>query len=184
MPTENSEEVAGALRDVLGGEHRYRKFVRQLASPRTDGLVHFWQSAILDTLEAHRGLALPRHADALRALLPPLSEPPRLETRDVPTWICIHEIGGSCPVQAHGTAGSWRSYFRARHNDWSLCAVRGHAEDPQAVCANSGTTFYAEDEYGDTAEDAGYMDLDEARFFSVRELTRLKESRGLDMSSE
>ena len=184
LPVENSEVVAGALRGVLGGDHRYRRFVRQLASPRTDGLVHFWQSTVLDTVEAKRGLVLPRHADALRALLPPLPEPARLDVRDVPAWVCIDELGGSCPVQAHGTAGSWRWYFRARHNDWSLGAVRGHAEDPVAACADSDTTFYVEDEYGDMAEDASYMDLDEARFFIVRELTRLKQSRGLDIPVE
>jgi hypothetical protein len=184
VPAVNSEEAARVLRDVLGGNHRYRKFVRQLASPRTDGLVHFWQSAVLDTIEAKRGLALPRRADELRSLLPPLPEPPRLDARDVPTWVCIDEIGGSCPVQAYGTAGSWRWYFRARHNDWTLGAVCGLDGDPVDACADSDTAFYAEDEYGDMADDASYMDLDEARFFIVRELTRLKESRGLDISSE
>jgi hypothetical protein len=179
----DSAMVANVLRDALGSDQRYRKFVKMLASPRTDGLLHFWQSAALDTLEATRGLVLPRRAPELRALLPPLPDPPRLDASDVPTWIRIAEIGGSAPVQAYGSAGSWRWYFRARHNDWSLGAVRGHAGDPVGVSADSDVTFYAEDEYGDEAEDASYMDLDEARFFIVRELTRLKESRGLDMTS-
>ena len=183
MSAVDSEEIANVLRDFLGDHHRYRKFVKQLASPRTDGLLHFWQRVVLDTVEAKRGLVLPRRADELLALLPPLPEPPRLDAPGVPTWVCIDDIGGSCPVQAYGTAGSWRWYFRARHNDWSLGAVRGKAGDPVTVNANSDSTFYAEGEYGEMAEDASYMDLDEARFFIVRELTRLKQSRGLDVSS-
>jgi hypothetical protein len=180
----DSGEIAEVLRAVLGGDHRYRKFVRQLAAPRPDGLLHFWQSAILDTLEAKRGLVLPRRADELRALLPPLPEPPRLEASAVPTWLSIDEIVGSAPVQASGRAGDWRWYFRARHNSWSLGAVFGSAGAPIDVDADSSNTFYAEDEYGDLPEDASYMDLDEVRFLIVRELTRLRDSRGLKNLSQ
>jgi hypothetical protein len=135
-----SRVVASALRAILGGEHRYRKFVKQLAAPRGDGLLHFWQSAILDALEAKRGLVLPRRADELRALLPPLPEPPRLEASAVPAWVCIDEMGGSAPVQASGRAGSWRWYFRARHNTWSLGAILGNGGDPVDVSADSEST--------------------------------------------
>jgi hypothetical protein len=169
------------LRTFLGGDRRYRKFVKQLASPRSDGLLHFWQSAVLDRLQAELGLVLPRRASKLRALLPALAEPARLGAGAVPNWICIDEIGGPAPVQAYGSAGSWRWYFRARHNSWSLGAVLGQAEDPVAVGGNSDTTFYAEEEYGDLTDEASYMDLDEARFLIVRELLRLKETRDLDV---
>jgi hypothetical protein len=177
-----AEQIATTLRAVLGSDHRYRRFVRELAAPRADGLLHFWQSAILDALEASRGLVLPRRADELRALLPPLPEPPRLSAAVVPSWIRIDEIGGSAPVQASGRAGSWRWFFRARHNDWSLGAIRGDDGDSVSVSSSSDNTFYVEDQYGDLTEDASYMDLDEARFLIVRELTRLAESRGPDGS--
>ncbi len=175
----DSDEIARALRAALGGERRYRKFVKALAEPRADGLLHFWQGALLDALEAKSGLVLPRRAADLRALLPPLSEPPRLDASAVPTWVTIDEMGGSAPVQACGRAGSWRWYFRARHNAWSLGAVLGESGYVDGVCADSETTFFAEAEYGDVVYDASYMDLDEARFLIVRELTRLKTSRGL-----
>jgi hypothetical protein len=176
----NAEQIVSVLRAVLGSDHRYRKFVRELAAPHADGLLHFWQSAILDALEASHGLVLPRRADELRALLPPLPEPPRLSAAAVPSWIRIDDIGGSAPVQASGRAGSWRWFFHARHNHWSLGAVRGEDGDPVSVGSDSDHTFYVEDEYGDLTDDASYMDLDEARFLIVRELTRLTEPRGPD----
>ena len=94
VPSPRSEEVIGLLRAVLGDDRRYRKFVKALASPRFDGLVQFWQSAILDTVQAQSGLTLPRRADELRELLPSLTDPPRLDASAVPTWICFDELGG------------------------------------------------------------------------------------------
>ena len=52
-------------------------------------------------------------------------------------------------------------------------------EDPVDVGDDSDSTFYAEREHGELADEASYMSHDEARFVIVRELTRLKESRGL-----
>ena len=178
-------KVDGILRRELGDERRYRKFMKLLASPRPDGVLHFWQSAVLDSIEAKHGLVLPRRAEELRPLLPASPEPPQLEAADVPSWIHIEQLGGSCPVQGCGRAGSWCWYFRARHNAWSLGAVvAGNSNrDPADVGDDSETTFYAEAEWGDFAEDAGYMDLGDARFLIVRELTRLKETRGLDEPS-
>lgn len=179
MPVTDSETAARLLRAILGSDARYRKFVKQLDGPRSDGLVQFWQSAVLDVLEAQHGLALSRRADELRALLPPLPEPPRLAASGVPGWLQIDELFGSAPVQGGGRAGAWRWYFRARHNHWSLGAVLGEDEDPVDVGGDSDSSFYAEQEYGELADEASYMSHDEARFLIVRELTRLRESRGL-----
>lgn len=170
------DELASHLRVVLGGDRGYRKFVRQLTAPRSDGLVQRWQSVILDILGAKHGLVLPRRAEELCALLPPLPAP-RLDAAGVPDWVRIDELGGMTPLQAWGTAGAWRWYFRARHNSWILGAVLGDGGDPVAVDADSANTFYAEDDYGDSPDEP--MDLDEARFLIVRELTRLRELRGL-----
>jgi hypothetical protein len=172
------ETLASLLRVTLGGDRRYRKFVRQLEAPRSDGLVLFWQSAVLDELEAKRGMVLPRRAEELRALLPPLSRACVLEVGAVPEWLHIEELGGVSPVQGHGTAGAWRWYFRARHESWSLGAVLGHDADPVDVLAESAGAFFAEGEYGELSEDASYMPLGEARYLIVEALAKLMLSRG------
>ena len=174
MTPSDSEAVASILRSALGDERRYRRFVAQLLSPRSDGLIMFWQCEVLDGLEREAGLVLPRNAAELAALLPPLPHRTTLSETEVPSWLHVEELSGACPVQGVGTVGAWRWYFRARHDRWSISASRDTERDPVDVFGNSLNTFYTEEPYGDSAEDASYMPLDEARFYIVRELRRLR----------
>jgi hypothetical protein len=168
----DSQAVASILRSALGDdERRYRRFVAQLWSPRSDGLIMFWQCEVLDGLERDAGLVLPRNAAELAALLPALTT---LSETEVPSWLHVEELSGACPVQGVGTVGAWRWYFRARHDCWSISASRDTERDPVDVFGNSSNTFYTEEPYGDSSEAASYMPLDEARFYIVRELRRLR----------
>lgn len=176
MTPVDSEALASILRSALGDERRYRRFVAQLSNPRSDGLIMFWQSKVLDELERGNGLILPRNAAELATLLPPLPPQPGLTESQVPPWLHVEELWGACPVQGAGTLGEWRWYFRARHDEWSIAASRNAEHDPVDVFGNSPDTFYAEEPYGDRAHDASYMPLDEARFYIVRELSRLRDS--------
>jgi hypothetical protein len=97
-------------------------------------------------------------------------------SEDVPGWLSIESIEGTCPVQAWGKCGAWSWYFRARWDRWSLGAALG-AMDPVDVGASSDDTFHHEERYGDGPYDAGYMSVDEARWVIVRELSRLRAER-------
>lgn len=179
MSVPDPQTLARLLRSTLNGDARYRRFVRLLDSPHSDGMILFWQSKALDDLEAREGVVLTRRAEDLRTLLPPLPEPLVLEAQEVPEWIRIESLGGASPVQGEGTAGAWRWYFHSRHSSWSLSAVLGSQVDPADVYANADGAFYTEHDYGDFPFDASYMALGEARYLIVRELTRLKASHGL-----
>jgi hypothetical protein len=168
-------KLAALLQTVIGDELRYRRFVRRLEEHRTDGEFLFWQVQILDGLEKTHGLALPRNASELLALLPVPPRPESLEAHEVPHWIRIEALGGQAPVQGDGTMGDWRWYFRARGEHWSLSAELGPDADPVMVFDNSDTTFYVEAAYGDFEFDASYMPLGEVRFVLVRELTHLRD---------
>jgi hypothetical protein len=64
----------------------------------------------------------------------------------------------AAPVQASGTIGQHRFYFRARHDGWRF-AVAG---DPVLVdSAEHG--FIREGHWGSSGSDASYMPLHEAR---------------------
>ena len=167
------EELATILRDELG-ERRYIRFVRQLYRARADGLVAFWQSRVLDKLESKLGLVLPQYAAALAGLLPVLPPNPTLAEHELPSWIAIEQFEYGAPTQAWGTAGAWRWYFRARHESWSLGAERNANELPVGDFEDGSDTFFVSEDFGVEAFDASYMTLDEARYFIVRELSRLR----------
>jgi hypothetical protein len=102
---------------------------------------------------------------------------------NLPAWITVDELAGSCPVQGWGRAGAWRWYFRARWDGWCIAATTDPAVDPIDVLAcstqpfRSETAFFHQESYGDGPYDAGYMDLEEARHFIVRELSQLRAER-------
>jgi hypothetical protein len=169
------ELISDELRRFLG-EARLRRFVAALAHPTSDGTVHAWQREILQDLEKARGVSLPTHATELAALVSSIPPPETLGAHEIPGWMSIEDLGGLCPVQGWGTVDDWRWYFRARGEAWSIGACGGHG-DPEDVEENSATTFYVEEHYGAGPFDAGYMITGEARFFIVRELTRLRAAR-------
>lgn len=68
----------------------------------------------------------------------------------------IDMIGGFCPVQAEGSVGDKKFYFRARGQQWSV----GVGDDPVA----SPDWRYSE-RYGEDLFDAGWMTVAEARDF-------------------
>jgi hypothetical protein len=104
-----------------------------------------------------------------------------LRAEDVPAWLSIEFLDGTCPVQGWGRVGAWNWYFHARWGSWSITASVG-VTNPIDLSAYeppcSDTAFFYEEDYGDRRYDAGYMDLGEARHFIVRELTRLRSERG------
>jgi hypothetical protein len=77
-----------------------------------------------------------------------------------------------------GEQESWAWYFRARGEYWSVTAV-AEGLDPVDIPTDSRTGFHYEEHYEcRTGEyDAGYMPLDAARYYIVRELGRLRAER-------
>lgn len=96
--------------------------------------------------------------------------PPLQIKRTLPDWLRIESLGGRFPLQAEGTAGPWKWYFRARHGYWSLSAVKGD-EDPCFIETNTDTTFFVERRF----ERASYMRVDVAEDLIIQELTGLME---------
>jgi hypothetical protein len=171
LPT--PDDLSAILRAELG-ERRYVRFVRQLHRARTDGLVAFWQSRVLDKLEASRALVLPRYASSLAELLPALATNPIVTEADVPAWITVEWLEYGAPTQGWGSAGRWKWYFRSRHEEWSIGAERDATTRPVGVFENGPDSFFTSEDYGFESFEASYMPLDEARYFIVRELTRLR----------
>lgn len=81
----------------------------------------------------------------------------------------ITMLGGQCPVQAEGTVGSKRFYFRSRWEQWSLHIGDDPIYNPEFV--------YGEP-WGKTPGDAGYMPEDEAIAMIARGLDAYKTWEG------
>ena len=64
--------------------------------------------------------------------------------------------------------------LRARHESWSLGAERNATELPVGDFEDGPDTFFVSEDFGVEAFDASYMTLDAARYFIVRELSRLR----------
>lgn len=166
------------LRGYLG-EPQFRQFVLDVRELGDGPNLHPSQAKVLDDLEHACRRQISRTpavlAELLRDAIPP---PDVLAEADVPEWIQIDltSFGGLCPVQGWGTCEGWSWYFRARWEHWRLAASDGSV-DPVDVFSSSDSTFYHEEPYGTSDSAAGYMPLDEARYFIVRELTRLQQER-------
>lgn len=70
--------------------------------------------------------------------------------------IQIKYLGGYCPVQAEGTIDGKPFYFRARGEHWSIGIGGEPIGDPD---------WYYEQDYGDGAFDASWMEHSEALNF-------------------
>jgi hypothetical protein len=71
----------------------------------------------------------------------------------------------AAPVQAEGTLGDKRFYFRARHEHWSFAlSENGHIDPVDIDTAERGSAygFYVEERYSDKLSAASYMPIDEA----------------------
>lgn len=73
--------------------------------------------------------------------------------------IKVNWLGGNCPVQAEGTVGGKKFYFRARYGHWSLSIGDDPVPSPE---------WYYEEEYGTEPFDAGWMSEDEVRAFIAK----------------
>lgn len=104
--------------------------------------------------------------------------PPVLTEAEVPEWLTIDMLDGQCPVQGEGTMGAWQWYFRARWESWSIGATND-GSDPVCVSINSEHVFSHEEDYAfsQSPYDAGYMPIETARYYIVRELSRLRTER-------
>lgn len=76
--------------------------------------------------------------------------------------IRIHAFdAGPCPVQACGSVGPHRWYFRARGRTWVLRVSKDPAVDPTQVSPN-GPGLFMEQDYEGAEANAGHMSRDEA----------------------
>lgn len=92
---------------------------------------------------------------------------PRLAEGETPDWCEIEFLEGDCPVQGWGTCDGFPWYFRARGEHWTMAVATDPAGDPASI-GDASEGFYREEPYGQTRFEAGYMPLDEARYFIVR----------------
>ena len=173
-----TKHLADELRSFLGDKWFYRflnALERSLPRPR----LFYWQDDVLDDFTARTGTNVPRAPNALFELLKDARRQPKtLSEADVPSWITIHQLEGEGPVQGYGLISTWSWYFRARWEAWTIAAsVPGI--DPVGVFENNDSAFFHAEDYGDARYAASYMPLDEARFFIVRELSRLRAERKL-----
>lgn len=171
LPTQDIGDAVALLRQHLG-DARFWRFVASLRGRQ--GLLLFWQSKVLDELEASHKVELPRTCEELGSmLLPLLPKLPTLTERELPPWVVIDALEGTAPVQAWGTVEPRaRWYFRSRHDDWSLAVSPDQAVDPADVFESKDGFFYHEEPYGHLRGEASEMPHSVARFFIVRELTR------------
>lgn len=75
--------------------------------------------------------------------------------------LIIDWIGGNCPVQAEGAIAGKDFYFRARGNSWSI-------EIGETTLREDGrwrSEWDYEEAYGDEPYAAGWMPVEEARWF-------------------
>jgi hypothetical protein len=88
----------------------------------------------------------------------------------------ITSIGGNCPVQAEGMIDGMPFYFRARGEGWSFSVAATPDGDPVDVSIGASEGFYYEEDYGDDAFAAGWMEESEARSF-IEKAALLYENR-------
>ena len=186
------------LRTFLG-DTRFRLMVGQARKRSGSKELPFWHYRALDEFEQQESIQLPRSPDALAEFLrDALPDPPALTHEQTPEWLHIDTLGSQCPVQAKGWcfAGEsehdskplvWRFYFRARYEGWSLSA--SDIWDPVDIVASGEHAYYHDEPYESRTDDydAGYMPHDTARYYIVRELSKLRaqvSSFGLSVSGD
>lgn len=171
----DQKEILTMLRDHLGDE-RFRRFVAQVRAKSPSPKLPFWHNDVLHGFERATRQSVPRSRTELTKLLEPVDlSHPILAESDVPPWMTVESLEGSCPVRGEGSMGAWRWYFHARNDTWSVAAT-DNGNDPVLVKKNSRHEFFHEELYAASTGpfDAGYMPLDTARFYISRELSRLR----------
>lgn len=73
--------------------------------------------------------------------------------------LLIDSITSPSPVQAEGTIGGNKFYFRARWDTWSFAVSENPEIDPVLVDSPE-KGFYIEEKYGNNSYEAGYMPLE------------------------
>ena len=182
------ESIIEKLREFLG-DKRFRLMYGQVNELVGKKELRFWHYRSLAEFEQQESVELPRSPDALAEFLRgAIPEPPVLTQEQTPEWLHIDELDTACPVQATGWCyvGEskqdskpvvWKFYFRARWDEWSLGA--SDIYDPVDVFGNDEHAYYYEEFYesGTDEYSAGYMPFDTARYYIVRELTKLRAER-------
>jgi len=156
------------LRHFLGRE-KFQSFY--FAIQNSDRL-YFWQERIIEKLSLEIKEELPTNIDFWKLLLKDAIVYSLLLEKDVPSYIEIDSLTEPCPVQGEGKCYGYRWYFRARWDGWELYLSYDPKVEPLDIEPYKNG-YIIEDIYGDCKMSAGYMLLDEARYFIVSSLTSL-----------
>ena len=165
---------AKQLKAFLGDED-FLSLLREVDCTRTSKSVSDTIRRRIERFAETTGIGLPLSCFELYDILADEVFPPHgLLRHEVPDWIHIDSLAGMGPVLGSGTCLGWKWEFRARHEHWAVWAAPAHWPNLYGPCP-----FEYEERYGAGPSDASVMSFEEARYFIVRELTRLAREHGL-----
>jgi len=184
-------QILNAFREFAGDE-KFERFAEALRARPVSALrreepgLLFWQQDLWQDFCRSSEKTVPEDYGSITDIFSLLPEPvrPRLSENEIPEWCSMDRLDGQCPVQGWGTVMGHAWYFRARHGHWSLelSKVAGEQVDEGNMSAHRLIEEPYEGSY--SGHEAGYMELDEARFYIVSRLRRLAAEAGFDISEE
>jgi hypothetical protein len=161
-------------RSFLGDEDFF-SLLREVDCTRSSKTVSHTIRSRIERFAQTTGIELPPSCFELYDILADEVFPPcGVLSHEVPDWIHIDSLDGMGPVLGSGTCLGWKWEFRARHERWAIWAAP--ADSPNL---DDGCPFEYGESYGVGPSDASVMSFEDARYFIVRELTRLAREQGL-----